>query len=472
MKKYFLIVVLFLFESLGYLAPVDGSTCGVLLSGMGIWAHGQPSASVANPFSRVDIPSIGIDYHHLFEITVLGGGFDHKVKGASFSPDSSWIAAVLSDGTLGLWNLRERKRIVVGIPDHVIYGCEFSPNSRDIMVRCSGERQNKVQVLNLQTRNPVSDLMNTQETYRSSGYANDGRYLLVVGDKTTGIIDAESFRDTKLSFPNHIQDDDDGKYMLGFGRAGTARIFDLETGLELASLDFNEDADVRGSVSAKNGIVVLEVRNREDKGVPILRDVNTLRPSSLALDASEIEPDADRISAELSPGGNWVYSVYYSRKNNAQPPRRSIGVFWDTRTGRQVLRIPNAIVHPRYNEDETFGAVEVIERGMTTPKRNFTVVFNSRGETVAMLPGRRVRFFGAVIVTQDGPDSFSPGHYHFKDLMTGAYAVLDSNGHALEFSPDGNRFYYLAHGAIHLVEVNPEVVEAIERARRRSASPD
>jgi sugar lactone lactonase YvrE len=128
-------------------------------------------------------------------------------------------------------------------------------------------------------------------------------------------------------------------------------------------------------------------------------------------------------------------------------------------------------VHPRYNQDESFGAIAVKERGAGTESVK-TVVFDSRGETVATLQGRPVRFFGNVVVTQDGSDSFSPGHYHFKDSLTGAEAVLDSSNHGLEFSPDGSRFYYIDHGAVHLVEVNPEVVASIERARRRSASPD
>ncbi len=454
MKAIFLLATSLIFTSATAFSA-EKLSCGEVLAKLAIWAHGDDYASIKNEYKGSPT------FERNFNVTTLGGGFNKSVGRARFSNDSSWIAGEHANGTLGLWNVKEQKEMTIAIPNHRIYSFDFSPDSKQVMVRFAGKdasaccgNENSIQIYSLETGQPISGHIPTHGSHATAYFSNDGRWLLAENDNTFHIIDAQSGQDTGRKIARDLNFRTDGDYVLGLSGKDIVRVSSLSTGKELAVLDLKIDSQVFGDLSARRGLVVLEDNEGgmpKSSGIPVLRDLNTLAPLPLKLDAAGIPKDAKRIGPDLSSDGGWVYALYYL---NEKP----VGVSWETTTGKQVHRIADASVHPVYTEDEEWGAIGVEKRSRDSDREEKTTTVFSRSGATRTFPGSPLGFLGTILVTEVQNNLAHHLAYYFNDITTGKTAKLDNQGHELSIAPDGSRFFFTDAGALKLYETNPRAI--------------
>jgi WD40 repeat protein len=367
-------------------------------------------------------------------------GFSRPV---SFSPDGSRIAAVYSNGTGWLWDLRPRyeSTILRGHTDRINF-VAISPDGERI---ATASNDHTVRIWDLHTGNSLFVLKKHQDVVRSVAFSPDGTRIATasedntarVWDSSTGseIAILEGHQDKVIS----VSFSPDGQRILTASWDGTARLWDAKTGTCIAVLKghtnglnsaaFSPDgkrivtasADGTARVWSSSGdlLAVLTGHTREIWHAEFSPDARQILTASADLSASvwdaRYKPQfvlkldgltgwSSGVSAEFSPDGKRILTGGM-RMNQLH--------VWDAENGDLLTTVTSP------NRDDVLGS----------PR------FSADGKTVVALDHGHFRLWDAKTATEVGSAAYSEYRFHGVQFSSNGLLMIGLAGRDVVILP-------------------------------------
>lgn len=188
-----------------------------------------------------------IDAKEQKKIGILKGHTDW-VRSLAFSPDGKLLASGSLDMVLRIWDVEQRKQIFEqACPSHT-HMVAFSPDGKYLACGIGGE--SAIRIWDVKTKKQENPLMNAAGAVISIAISPDGK-TLASGSASTSSITFWDFPKRKQiqtvsvgngEYIRHLMFSPDSKWLASQANDGACRIWDVETGDQLANLKGHKDA--------------------------------------------------------------------------------------------------------------------------------------------------------------------------------------------------------------------------------------
>jgi WD40 repeat protein len=357
-----------------------------------------------------------------------------------FSRDGRLLAAAMSSGTVKVWHGRSGAERF-SLPGHLaeVHGLAFSPDGRLLAAGCADydakrKTRGEIKIWDLRTGKLRFNLRRQHDMVLSVSFSPNGRFLASGGGTTIKLWDVASGKEIRRIGGRMVQCvvfSPDGKYLASAGSDSSVKLWDPETGRELA--DFRGHTEIVWEVAfSPNGKQLASASQDHTVkvwNVPSGRELLTIRGHSSDVLTVTFSPDGTRLVSGSFNGLVKVWDAVGGRELQtvrghslivqsiafcpdgrlASASQDGTVKVWDTRMGQEALSLP-------------------------APSAVSAVAFSPDGKRLASAGGDRVVVW---------------------DVVAGVELLRfrDKGSRALAFSPDGTRLAIGLYGKNKNVEV-------------------
>jgi WD40 repeat protein len=246
------------------------------------------------------------------------------VNSIAFSPDGEWVVSGSEDGVARVWEAKNGKEISRMIHDRPIISVAFSPDSKLVV---SGSAYDIIRVWEAASGREITHIGNG-ESVGAIAISPDGMWvasgtmmgydegIVQVWEAYSGKVKISSV--VHASFVRTIDFSPNGEWVVSGGDDGTARVWDLDSGNEVAHI--SHDGAVWAANFSPNGEWVASGS---------WDDTARVWEAKSGSEIARMTHEGFVTTINFSPDGNWVISGSWDGTARV----------WEAATGKEVARI-------------------------------------------------------------------------------------------------------------------------------------
>jgi uncharacterized delta-60 repeat protein len=253
---------------------------------------------------------------------------EDQVVAVAFSPDGKYVASGSEDGTARVWEAQTGHEIARMSHEDYVVAVAFSPDGKYVI---SGSWDDTARVWEAQTGHEVARM--SHEGYVVAvAFSPDGKYVISgSGDGTARVWEAQTGHEVaRISHKDGVAAvafSPDGKYVASGSRDGTARVWEAQTGREIARVN-HEVYVIAVAFSPDGKYVISGGCDKKDENYRCIGGTARVWEAQTGREIARMSHNNAVVAVAFSPDGKYVVSGSFDGTVRV----------WETQTGHEVAR--------------------------------------------------------------------------------------------------------------------------------------
>jgi len=250
------------------------------------------------------------------------------VTALAFSPDGKYVASGSRDGTARVWEAQTGREIARMTHEGYVVAVAFSPDGKYVI---SGSWDDTARVWEAQTGHEVAR-MSHEDYVVAVAFSPDGKYVVSgSGDGTARVWEAQTGHEVaRISHKDGVAAvafSPDGKYVASGSRDGTARVWEAQTGREIARVN-HEVYVIAVAFSPDGKYVISGGCDKKDENYRCIGGTARVWEAQTGREIARMSHNNAVVAVAFSPDGKYVVSGSFDGTVRV----------WETQTGHEVAR--------------------------------------------------------------------------------------------------------------------------------------
>jgi len=250
------------------------------------------------------------------------------VTDLAFSPDGKYVASGSRDDTARVWEAQTGREIARMTHEADVTDLAFSPDGKYV---ASGSRDGTARVWEAQTGHEVAR-MSHEDYVVAVAFSPDGKYVISGSwDDTARVWEAQTGHEVaRMSHEDGVAAvafSPDGKYVASGSRDGTARVWEAQTGREIARVN-HEVYVIAVAFSPDGKYVISGGCDKKDENYRCIGGTARVWEAQTGREIARMSHNNAVVAVAFSPDGKYVVSGSFDGTVRV----------WETQTGHEVAR--------------------------------------------------------------------------------------------------------------------------------------